>query len=127
MKFLVDACAGKRLAGWLADQGHDVLFTEDLGADPGDRALLELAVAESRVVVTIDTDFGELVFLHRLTHAGLVRLPDVPMFDRVALMKEVLSKCGDDLSRRAIVTASRQRIRTTPQPGVGGAATPPRR
>ena len=49
------------------------------------------------------------------------------MFDRVALMKEVLSKCGDDLSRRAIVTASRQRIRTTPQPGVGGAATPPRR
>ena len=123
MKFLVDACAGKRLADWLADQGHDVLFVDELGADPGDRALLELAVAEGRVVVTIDTDFGELVFLHGLTHAGLVRLPDVPMMERVALMKEVLRRSGDALSRRAVVTASRQRIRTTMQPGAPGAAT----
>lgn len=115
MRFLVDACAGKRLADWLVQRGHDVLFAVELGADPGDRALLELAADEDRVVVTIDTDFGELVFLHGVAHAGLVRLPDVPMVDRIALMEEVLSRCGDALARRAIVTASRQRIRISTQ------------
>ena len=130
MRFLVDACAGKRLADWLVDQGHDVLFADALGADPGDRALLELAVAESRAVVTIDMDFGELVFLHGVSHAGLVRLPDVPMAERVDLMKKVLSSCGEALSRRAVVTAGRQRIRITTQTGAMSAATlqqPPRK
>ena len=113
MRFLVDACAGRRLADSLTGQGHDVLFANELGADPGDRALLDLAVAEDRVLVTIDMDFGELVFLHGAAHAGLVRLPDVPMVERVALMDEVLRRCGDALARRAIVTASRRRIRTS--------------
>ena len=78
MRFLLDRCAGRRLAGWLQGEGHDVLEARTLGADPGDRALLELAASENRVLITIDTDFGELVYLHDLPHAGLVRLPDVP-------------------------------------------------
>ena len=78
MRFLVDRCAGRRLAEWLQVEGHDVLEARTLGADPGDRALLELAASENRVLITIDTDFGELVYLHDLPHTGLVRLPDVP-------------------------------------------------
>ena len=35
-----------------------------LGPDPGDRTLLELANSEDRILVTIDTDFGELIYLH---------------------------------------------------------------
>ena len=60
--------------------------------DPGDRALLELANAESRVLVTIDTDFGELIFLHQMAHTGLVRLPDVPAHRRIELMAEIISR-----------------------------------
>ena len=60
----MDRSVGRRLAGWLQGEGHDVLEARTLGADPGDRALLELAASESRVLITIDTDFGELVYLH---------------------------------------------------------------
>ena len=60
MRFLVDACAGRRLAKWLHSQGHGALFSDDLGTDPGDQALLQYAAAENRVLVTIDMDFGEL-------------------------------------------------------------------
>ena len=109
----MDACAGRKLAGWLADQGHDVVFADELGTDPGDRALLELAAAQTKVVVTIDMDFGELVFLHGAAHAGLIRLPDVPAVKRVALMKEILRRCSEALSRHAVVTASGQRIRVS--------------
>lgn len=56
MKFLVDRCAGRRLADWLRGQGHDVLEARSLGPDPGDRELLEIAAKQERVLVTIDTD-----------------------------------------------------------------------
>ena len=72
MRFLVDRCAGHRLAEWLRSQGHDVLESPDLGPDPGDRALLERAASEGRILVTIDTDFGEHVYVEEVPHAGLV-------------------------------------------------------
>ena len=43
MRFIVDRCAGRRLAEWLANNGHDVLDSRTLGPDPGDMALLMLA------------------------------------------------------------------------------------
>jgi hypothetical protein len=33
MKFLVDRCAGRKLAEWLRGQGHDVLESQSLGPD----------------------------------------------------------------------------------------------
>ena len=37
--------------------------------------LLDWAAKETRILVTIDTDFGQLIYLENLSHAGLVRLP----------------------------------------------------
>ena len=113
MRFLVDTCAGRRLAIWLRDEGHDAIFSDDLGSDPGDLALLEYAAAEHRVLVTVDADFGELVFVHGVAHAGLVRLPDVPMAARTTLMARILDLYADALENRAIITASTQRIRVS--------------
>ena len=78
MRFLVDRCAGRRLAAWLLDRGHDVLEARALGPDPGDKALLEHAEAEDRILVTLDTDYGELICLQGVRHAGLDRLPTFP-------------------------------------------------
>ena len=82
MKFLIDRCAGTRLVAWLRDHGHDVLEAQSLGADPGDQALLERAAASGRVMITIDSDFGELIHRQHSAHAGLIRLPDVPVHRR---------------------------------------------
>lgn len=35
MKFLVDRCAGRRIATWLSEQGHDVILAESNEPDPG--------------------------------------------------------------------------------------------
>jgi uncharacterized protein with PIN domain len=59
VKFLVDRCAGRRLADWLRAKGHDVIESRERGPDPGDRVLLKWAAREERVLVTIDTDFGD--------------------------------------------------------------------
>jgi predicted nuclease of predicted toxin-antitoxin system len=111
MKFLVDRCAGYHLAEWLRQAGHDVVEVRERHPDPGDQAVLAWAVAEERIVVTIDTDFGELIFAYSLPHCGLVRLPDVPADQRIALMGRVLTAYSDDLETKSIVTIRGQRIR----------------
>ena len=111
MRFLVDRCAGRRLADWLRSEGHDVVEARDLGPDPGDRALLARAEAEGRILVTLDTDFGQLIHLHDVPHAGLVRLPDVPADRRIALAGELIERHGAALQDRAVVTIKGGRIR----------------
>ena len=107
----MDRCAGARLKEWLRINGHDIVEARELGPDPGDRALLELAESDGRVLVTIDTDFGELIHLHDVPHAGLVRLPDVPAAQRIALMSELLDRHREALESRSIVTVRGGRIR----------------
>ena len=86
------------------------------GPDPGDQALLERAAAEGRVLVTIDTDFGELVYVQAVPHAGMVRLPDVPAEERIALMAQVLERHREALEVRAIITVRRRQIRISRPP-----------
>ena len=111
MRFLVDACDGKRLSDWLRKSGHDVLDAWELGHDPGDQALLERAESENRILVTIDTDFGELIFLNEIKHNGLVRLPDVPAAKRIALMAELLERHQQALATGSLITIRNDRIR----------------
>lgn len=66
---------------------------------------------DERVLVTIDTDFGNLVFAQGLTHSGLLQLPDVPAVRRIELTQQVLEDFGEDLANGAIVTIKGGRIR----------------
>ncbi|HEX4792158.1 MAG TPA: DUF5615 family PIN-like protein [Humisphaera sp.] len=116
MKFLVDRCAGRILAEWLRQQGHDVLEARALGPDPGDAALLAIAVQDQRKVVTNDSDFGTLIFAGGLPHEGMVRLPDVPAVERIALMSQVLQRHTPDLEAGAIITVKGNKIRVTRKP-----------
>ncbi len=116
MKFLVDRCVGPRLADWLRAQGHDVVESRRLGPDPGDQALLEHASSEGRILVTIDTDFGRLLYVRRFQHAGLVRLPDVPGPQRITLMARVVRQHRLALESGAVITIRGGRIRITHPP-----------
>jgi predicted nuclease of predicted toxin-antitoxin system len=111
MKFLIDRCAGRLLADWLRNEGHDVVESREQGPDPGDRALLEWAAREARILITIDTDFGELIFVENLPHAGLVRLPDLPSHQRQLVMQDLLTRYKSDLEGAAIITVRGDRIR----------------
>ncbi|MGZ5482530.1 MAG: DUF5615 family PIN-like protein [Pyrinomonadaceae bacterium] len=111
MRFLVDRCAGTRIAAWLRTQGHDVVEARERGEDPGDRVLLEWAAQESRVLLTIDTDFGQLIFLEAQPHAGLIRLPDVPSNQRIEIVRDLIHRFQSELEGRAIITVRGGKIR----------------
>lgn len=80
MRFLIDRCAGRLLADWLREQGHDV------------------------------------VDLENLSHAGLVRLPDVPAFERQLIMQDLLTRYESELQDAAIITVRGGRIRISKGP-----------
>jgi predicted nuclease of predicted toxin-antitoxin system len=113
MRFLIDACAGARLAEWLRKQNHDVVESRQRGLDPGDRIILQWAAADNRVLVTMDKDFGKLLFTEDAPHCGLVRLPDVPAARRIALIDQVLQRHSQDLLSGAVVTVRGGRIRVS--------------
>ncbi len=58
----------------LRDAGHDVLWARTDLPGATDPHVLERAVRESRLLVTFDKDFGELVYRQGLAAAGGVIL-----------------------------------------------------
>ncbi len=113
MRFLIDRCAGHTLAVWLRSEGHDVVESQEWGEDPGDTEILRRAAAEQRVLVTMDKDFGNLVFMQRARHCGLIRLPDVLARHRIELLRQILGDHTLELEKGAIVTARGSRIRVS--------------
>ena len=62
MRFLIDRNRSPRLAELLRGAGHDAVHTLDLGLEAAeDDTLLQLAIDQSRIVVSGDTDFGTLL------------------------------------------------------------------
>ena len=116
MRFPIDRCAGRRLADWLRQHGHDVLESRERGPDPGDRTLLEWAVADGRILITMDKDFGEIIFADRSPHCGLIRLPDLPVAKRIALVEKILTDYPAELSVRSVITVRGGRIRISRSP-----------
>jgi len=61
MKFLADESVGVRLADWLTSPGHDATaIARDYPRSLPDADMLTIAACERRVLLTNDTDFGEL-------------------------------------------------------------------
>ncbi len=111
MRLLLDSCVWGGVRNELESEGHDVTIVADFGVDPGDMDVLALALAEQRVLVTLDKDFGELAVVRQLPHAGILRLADTAARIQGAACLNAISFCGDQLLRGAIVTVEPGRIR----------------
>jgi predicted nuclease of predicted toxin-antitoxin system len=63
MKFLIDVGVGKKVEEILKSKGYDAKSVLDVDPEMSDLAILQLASTEKRIVITMDKDFGELVFI----------------------------------------------------------------
>lgn len=61
-KLLADENVPARAIDALRDAGCDVLSVREIAPGISDAGVLRLAVAQGRVVVTFDRDYGELIF-----------------------------------------------------------------
>lgn len=114
MRLLLDTCVSPRTRDALATAGHDAIWTGDWNPDPGDEAILDFARRESRILITLDKDFGELVVVFGKSHSGIVRLVDLHPSRQAPVCEEVLSRYGSELIAGAIVTVTTDRTRLRP-------------
>ena len=120
MRFLVDECAGPSVARWLRAQGHDVASIYDETPGIADEQVLHRAVAEARILVTIDKDFGEHIFLHRTPHFGVVllRLADERSAVKIEVLDRLLHQHAAALPGRFVVVTEQQ-VRFARLPAAG--------
>lgn len=114
MRFLVDASCDARICVHLRSLGHDVTrIGTEYPRDLEDVEVLSTARDESRVLITDDRDFGELVVRHSEWHTGVIflRLETTDIRARCSRLDDVLQRFGHDLSGFVIVTESDIRVR----------------
>ena len=101
MKLLADEGVDAPIVRRLRADGHDVDYVAELTAGIADGEVLRRANSESRVLVTVDKDFGELVFRLGTVSEGvlLVRLAGVPSSQKAELVAEAVRDHGDEMSR----------------------------
>lgn len=113
LKLLLDSCVAGAVARRLRTDGHDVATVAECGADPGDAAILALAVAEGRIVITIDADFGTLVFRDGAARAGVVRLRDGKPMALAERASQLVREHAAPLAKGAFVTDDGDSVRVT--------------
>jgi len=74
LKLLIDGGVGVEAEKALADLHLDVQSVRRIDPRMPDHMILQRAVKENRMIVTMDKDFGELVFHTKKTHAGVLLL-----------------------------------------------------
>jgi len=63
------------VAQTLRDEGHDVVRASEVGqARADDQQILQKAIDENRILVTLDEHFGDWVILPLSKHPGVIRL-----------------------------------------------------
>jgi predicted nuclease of predicted toxin-antitoxin system len=108
-----------RVVSWLDSQGHDATHLRDEGLQRlPNGEIFNKAVAEARIVVTFDLDFGEIVALSKGRKTGVIlfRLRNTRASFVIQRLSAVISECADALARGAIVIVeeTRHRVREFP-------------
>jgi predicted nuclease of predicted toxin-antitoxin system len=70
----------------LRNEGHDVVRASEVGqARADDYEILQTAIADNRILVTLDEHFGDWVILPLSKHPGVIRLKIQPTTSKNAI------------------------------------------
>jgi len=118
IRFLLDMGIARSSAAFLRAKGHDVVHLSDEGLERmSDDRIVEKALAEKRVIVTHDLDFGRIVALSgdRVPSIITFRLSDMtPASVNAALVAVLQNAAALSKGSLATVTDRGVRLRSLP-------------
>ena len=91
-KFIVDVGVGRSIEEWLILNNFTTLSITSINPEMPDVNILELSNKEDAIIITMDKDFGELVFKNLLPHKGvlLLRLEDAISAEKLAVIETLI-------------------------------------
>jgi predicted nuclease of predicted toxin-antitoxin system len=119
VRILVDMGVDIRVADWLRRQGHDAVHLRDEGLQRMPNGeIFEKAIAEDRIILTCDLDFGEIAAALKdaLGKILRLRLHDARAANVIRRLTTVLPRVEAELAAGAVVIVeeARHRIRALP-------------
>ncbi len=119
MRFLGDMGVSQRVIAWLRASGHDAVHLRDEGLQRlTNGEIFKKGLAERRIVLTFDLDFGEIVAesAGQVVSVVLFRLHDTRTPHVIARLQTVLEQSSHELSAGAVVVVEegRHRVRRLP-------------
>jgi|SRR5208283_3845253 len=105
LKFVADVNIEKAIVDLLREKGFDIKWVTEFNPAMNDPALLRMATAQKRILLTNDKDFGEMVFLQKkLSHGTiLLRVKGQQSNLKVRLVGRLIERHGDKLAGHFVV------------------------
>ena len=119
MRFLADMGISQEVVIWLREQGHEATHLRDEGLQRLKNGVIFIkAIHETRIILTWDLDFTEIVALSGRTQVSAVvfRLINTRSVHVIERLKRVLLESAQDLEEGAIISVEegRHRVRLLP-------------
>lgn len=119
MKFLADMGVSPRTVEWLNLQGHDVKRLNEEGLEKlPDALVMAKALAENRILLTMDLGFGALLAMSQQQFPSIIifRLSNETSKVINSRMSEVLDLFKDELELGVIISVGDDAIRVRQLP-----------
>lgn len=118
MNLLADESVDRQIVVRLRQDGYNVSYVPELKSGITDTEVLELANSLSALLLTLDKDFGELIFQHSsssLLGVVLVRLGGLSAELKAETVAGAFSKHSSDFKNQfSVITSGRVRIQQKP-------------
>jgi predicted nuclease of predicted toxin-antitoxin system len=90
-KIIVDVGVGRIIEEWLLIQKYDVISIREINPEMHDSDIIKLANKETAIIITMDKDFGELVYKNFSFHHGilLLRLEDAVAEEKLSVIQNI--------------------------------------
>jgi len=114
LKFLVDVGVGEKVEDFLYKSGYDILSVRKLNPRMSDSEIINIAAKDNRIVITMDKDFGELIYNSGLIHKGilLLRTENCSGDKKAKILSEILINYSSELEENfCVFSKDRLRIR----------------
>jgi predicted nuclease of predicted toxin-antitoxin system len=114
LKFLVDVGVGEKVEDFLYKNGYDILSVRKLNPRMSDSEIINIAAKDNRIVITMDKDFGELIYNSGLIHKGilLLRTENCSGDKKAKILSEILINYSSELEENfCVFSKDRLRIR----------------
>jgi predicted nuclease of predicted toxin-antitoxin system len=114
MNLLADESVDLPIVERLRKDGYSVLYVAEMCPGVTDDVVLQHARDNAALLITLDKDFGELVFRRKLISSGvlLIRLAGFPKEEKAGFVSMALQKHGNELRYSfSVLTPKTIRIR----------------
>lgn len=115
MKFLADESVDFPIVKLMRELGFEVDFIAEISPSISDTEVLRIANEKEAILITMDKDFGELIYRNKHNSFGIILLRTNHLENelKLTIINEVINKYIDELPNKfTVVQENNVRIRT---------------